>query len=126
MFTSSFRIPPPCISFEARGMITTPRLISLLTAEIYCGDIVCETGGTSWVCGLGSRHITQYDITRGKTGNIISVTSQPSFLAINSLDYWVICFTPNFGIGLLNVLLTKYHQLLPKHKVGNLEESIVA
>lgn len=87
MFTSSFRIPPPCISFEARGTITTPRLISLLTAEFYCGDIVCEKGGTSWVCGLGSRHITQYDITRGKTGNIISVTSQPSFLAINSLGH---------------------------------------
>lgn len=44
MFTSSFIIPPPCISFEARGTITTPRLISLLhvTAEFYCGDIVCE------------------------------------------------------------------------------------
>lgn len=34
MFTSSFIIPPPCISFEARGTITTPRLISLLTSFI--------------------------------------------------------------------------------------------
>lgn len=37
MFTSSFIIPPPCINFEARGTITTPRLISLLTAEFIVG-----------------------------------------------------------------------------------------
>lgn len=86
-FTSSFIIPPPYIRFEARKTITNPRLVSLLSAEFYCGDIVCEKGGTSWVCGLGSRHITQYDVTRGKTGNLISVTSQPSFLAINSLGH---------------------------------------
>lgn len=86
-FTSSFIIPPPYIRFEARRTITTPRLVSLLSAEFYCGDIVCEKGGTSWVCGLGSRHITQYDVTRGKTGNLISVKSRPSFLAINSLGH---------------------------------------
>lgn len=57
-FTSSFIIPPPYIRFEARRTITNPRLVSLLSAEFYCGDIVCEKGGTSWVCGLGSRHIT--------------------------------------------------------------------
>lgn len=87
-FTSSFIVPPPRISFEATGtIITAPRQISVLGAEFYCGDIVCEKGGTSWVCGLGSRHITQFDIKRGKTGNLISVTSHPSFLAINSLGH---------------------------------------
>lgn len=57
MFILLFIIFFFCINFEVRGMIIIFRLILLLIVEFYCGDIVCEKGGMSWVCGFGLRYI---------------------------------------------------------------------
>ncbi|XP_061179315.1 uncharacterized protein LOC133187935 [Saccostrea echinata] len=61
----------------------TPEQIQQISLEFFAGDIVCERGGTVWVCGLGSRTIMQYDLL-GSPRNTLPVTSQPSFLSLNS------------------------------------------
>lgn len=67
--------------------MTSPKQISLLSCDMYVGDIACERSGTAWVCGLASRHIVQYDLKEGKTKNSISATTQPSFVALNRLGH---------------------------------------
>ena len=81
---SSYLTPPPRKTFLSEKPMSVPKQITVFPIEFYGGDVACERGGTVWICGLGSRHIMQYDIKGGKTGNIISVTSQPSFLSLNS------------------------------------------
>jgi streptogramin lyase len=66
--------------------MTAPKQISLLECEMKVGDIACERNGSVWICGLGNRHIMQYDM-KGKTKNTISATSQPSFVSLNSLGH---------------------------------------